>query len=378
MKKILLLTATAFMAVSCSDQPGYEIKGTVNDPDLEGKYVYLEEYGLGSNGVHAGNRLDSALVQNGKFTFTGVQEKPALRTIRFDDFVVAPARMPGGQNMPHTSTFILENGKLNVILDELQSHAKGTAENDAYAALQAQILNLRKQQSDLTGLLQSEDPATAQQAEDRYEGIEADITTLVKDYILKNTDKQTAGKLLYEFRYNLSEEERKEIIDKADATFVAVPGVQQVIDHLNILQKVAIGKAFTDFEMADTKGQTHALSEYVGNGKIVLVDFWASWCPPCRRDMPMLVEAYKKYKGKGFEIVGVSLDSNQAAWEKGIKDLNITWPQLSDLKGWKNEAAAMYGVNSIPHTLLIDQDGQIIDKYIHGADLDARLSALLD
>ncbi|MCC8197281.1 MAG: AhpC/TSA family protein [Tannerellaceae bacterium] len=378
MKKILLLTATVMMTVSCSEKPGYEIKGTVTHPDLEGTYVYLEEYGLGSNGVHAGNRLDSALVQNGSFTFTGVQEEPVLRTIRFDDYIVPPTRVPGGQNMPHASTFILENGKLQITLDEQQSHAKGTPENDAYAALQAQILNLRIQQSDLTGLMNSDDPAIAQQAEDRYETIENDITALVKDYILKNTDKQTGGKLLYDFRYNLSEEERKEIIDRADATFVAVPGVEKVVDHLTVLQKVAIGKEFTDFEMADTKGQLHPLSEYVGNGKVVLVDFWASWCPPCRRDMPLLVEAYRKYKGKGFEIVGISLDSNQAAWEKGIKDLNITWPQLSDLQGWKNAGAAIYGVNSIPHTVLIDKDGKIIDKYIHGADLDAKLATLLD
>lgn len=194
MKKILLLTATVMMTVSCNEKPGYEIKGTVTHPDLEGTYVYLEEYGLGSNGVHAGNRLDSALVQNGSFTFTGVQEEPVLRTIRFDDYIVPPTRVPGGQNMPHASTFILENGKLQITLDEQQSHAKGTPENDAYAALQAQILNLRMQQSDLTGLMNSDDPAIAQQAEGRYETIENDITALVKDYILKNTDKQTGGK----------------------------------------------------------------------------------------------------------------------------------------------------------------------------------------
>ena len=111
--------------------------------------------------------------------------------------------------------------------------------------------------------------------------------------------------------------------------------------------------------MADPKGEVHQLSEFVGNGKVVLIDFWASWCPPCRKEMPHLVELYKQYKNKGFEIVGISLDSKPEAWAKGVKDLNITWTQLSDLKGWQNAGAALYGVNSIPHTVLVDKDGTI-------------------
>ena len=129
--------------------------------------------------------------------------------------------------------------------------------------------------------------------------------------------------------------------------------------------------------MADAKGKTHKLSEYVGKGKIVLIDFWASWCPPCRRDMPNMVEVYKQYKSKGFEIVGISLDSKQEAWEKGVKDLQITWPQLSDLKGWKNDGAALYGVNSIPHTVLVDKDGTILAKGLHAKEIGEKLKELL-
>ena len=107
------------------------------------------------------------------------------------------------------------------------------------------------------------------------------------------------------------------------------------------------------------------------------MDFWASWCPPCRRDMPNLVAAYKKYKNKGFEIVGISLDSKADAWAKGVKDLNITWTQLSDLQGWKNSGAQLYGVNSIPHTVLVDKDGTIIAKNLHGEEIDAKLQEIL-
>ena len=200
----------------------------------------------------------------------------------------------------------------------------------------------------------------------------------VKTYILNNTTKQSAAKLLYDFRYSLDEAVQNEIIAKADSAFKAVPNIDKLMAHLDVLKTVAVGKKFVDFEMADPNGKTHKLSEFVGNGKnIVLIDFWASWCPPCRRDMPNLVAAYKKYKNKGFEIVGISLDSKADAWAKGVKDLNITWTQLSDLQGWKNSGAQLYGVNSIPHTVLVDKDGTIIAKNLHGEEIDAKLQEIL-
>ena len=126
-------------------------------------------------------------------------------------------------------------------------------------------------------------------------------------------------------------------------------------------------------------GKLSSLPQHIARfGKnIVLIVFWASWCPPYRRDMPNLVAAYKKYKNKGFEIVGISLDSKADAWAKGVKDLNITWTQLSDLQGWKNSGAQLYGVNSIPHTVLVDKDGTIIAKNLHGEEIDAKLQEIL-
>ena len=119
------------------------------------------------------------------------------------------------------------------------------------------------------------------------------------------------------------------------------------------------------------------LSDYVGKGKVVLIDFWASWCGPCRREMPNLVEAYKQYKDKNFEIVGVSLDRDLEAWKKGIADLNITWPQMSDLKYWDCEGAKLYAVSSIPHTLLVDAEGTIVARGLHGEELQQKIAELL-
>ena len=348
MKKYLTLAASALLLAACSEKPGYEINGTVANTDLNGKYVYLYEYG-----VQDAAPMDSALVQNGTFTFKGTQNAPALRKLAFAEDVVEPKRAASGENAPFTSVFVLENGKLQAVLDEAASAVSGTPENDGLKALQAQMKTLRADLEKLSADMKSEDKEVVSAAEKKYDEIDQKVTDAVKTYILNNTTKQSAAKLLYDFRYSLDEAAQNEIIAKADSAFKAVPNIDKLMAHLDVLKTVANGK------------------------NIVLIDFWASWCPPCRRDMPNLVAAYKKYKNKGFEIVGISLDSKADAWAKGVKDLNITWTQLSDLQGWKNSGAQLYGVNSIPHTVLVDKDGTIIAKNLHGEEIDAKLQEIL-
>ena len=127
--------------------------------------------------------------------------------------------------------------------------------------------------------------------------------------------------------------------------------------------------------LPDVNGKTVSLSSF--RGKYVLLDFWASWCGPCRAENPNVVAAYQKFKGKNFTIVGVSLDNNKDAWENAIKSDGLAWTQVSDLKGWQSQAAALYNVQSIPSNFLIDTAGKVIAKNLRGKDLEEALSSVL-
>ena len=171
---------------------------------------------------------------------------------------------------------------------------------------------------------------------------------------------------------------------ESDAAFAQHPYVQDLkkkIEESAARQKAAeekkqaiIGQKFLDLEEPDTDGKMHKLSEYVGQGKWVLVDFWASWCGPCEAEMPNVVAAYKKYHKKGFDIVGLSFDREKEPWVAAIKDWEMPWIHLSDLKYWQSLASDVYSVNSIPDNLLIDPEGTVVARCLRGDALEAKLA----
>lgn len=333
MKNIFNLLIVIALCTSCTAD-GYRIKGAVEGA-LEGDVIYLSTV---EDGTFV--NLDSTTIQNGVFTFEGKQDKAVNRYIRTKNKV-------GNTNRRLYTDFFLENGEIQVSITAMGGETSGTPNNDAYQASRNEMYELQQKLASLPKEEQMKEfdkvfTGVMKRAATKYIKMPVGVHFLKEAYHFMNTDE--LAELLIQIPEDLSND----------------PAVIRMKDLVDRKKKCAVGQSFIDFEMIDPESKSIRLSDYVGKGKIILMDFWASWCGPCCKAIPDLIQLYDQYKDKGFEIIGISLDQDLKVWKGAIERLNIPWPQMSDLKAWKSEGARMYAVSTIPYTILLDAKGKII------------------
>ena len=363
MKKIIIALLAVMAAVGCAnDTAKYVIKGTGLE---DGVQVLLVDQ-------ITGEAIDTAVVANGAFAFQGKAPKDAYLnlTTEASDWSY-PLFNDGKAIQVNYADKTLQGSDLNNKLAECD--ARTDALMQEYNAFMEGLMTLSEEEMDAK---EKEYDAWIEKLRDCYLGI-----------IEENEDNLVPVAFIRNVRSLAGPDKFNELL-ASDAVFAQHPYVldlKRKIDESAARQKEAeekkqaiIGQKFLDLEEADPDGNLHKLSEYVGQGKWVLVDFWASWCGPCKAEMPNVVKAYAKYHDKGFEVVGLSFDREKEPWVEAIKEWEMPWIHLSDLKYWKTVASDVYNVNSIPDNLLIDPEGTVVARCLRGDALEAKLAEIFN
>lgn len=342
----------------------FVLKGQISADagDISGTTVYLRK--IAPNQVDIIS-LDSTSVTNGQFTFAGdAISNPSIYFVSIGD---------------KTAIFSPEAGFITMQIGK-KNRVNGTPKNNeiqSFLDLQDNITKELREINDRYSSLESTD----ENRQSWLNEIQPLRDRLVQESytIAKNNVKNDIGEYLIISLYQiLPSEQISELIGEAKPEFRESETGQRLSKY-GVHQNIQQGKGrYLDMTMQTPDGKEISLSDYIGKGKYVLIDFWASWCGPCIREMPKLVETYNKYKDKGFEIIGISLDERKQDWVSAINRFNITWINMSDLKGWKSMAGDIYGVTSIPFTLLVDKDGNIMESYLYGEELNYRLQEILN
>lgn len=342
MKGILCLLVVAVHLTSCNTKPkapSYVINGKVIGAD--GNTFYLQKREAGSFVI-----LDSAVSVKGEFKIQG-------------GFLKCPERVYLSQKDKKGSVaFYLENSAISITgsIDSLANvKVAGSKTQDEYIAYQELLKPF----------------------ENSINKLDEEQNAFNKKFIADHPKSYITPSIVNNMSYELEAADIEILISKLDTTIANVTIIKDIEARVAVMKTVAIGQKAPDFTMNDVNDKPISLSSKIGTSKLLLIDFWASWCGPCRQENPNVVKVYKEYNKKGFDVYGVSLDKKKENWLKAIEKDQLTWTHVSDLQFWNNVAAKLYAVNSIPSNFLLDQKGTIIGRNLRGEALANKVKELL-
>lgn len=364
-------------AMSQTEKP-FRINGVLKNIAMPIQKVFLS-YNIGETSLK-----DSMVPINGNYTFSGKLVEPTMASLRVKyepGTDGKPVKTVSGRDF---STVFLSPDNMDISsVDSFSNmNVTGSKAHVEYVKLKALLKPVNDQMNiygaSYTAASKAKDEPARKAAEDKLDSMDKISREVYGNYVKKNLQSPIAPYALTNYAgWDINADEIEPLLMKLPAAVKEYPYVKSLTEKVAIAKKVGVGAMAMDFTQNDTLGMPVTLSSF--KGKYVLVDFWASWCGPCRRENPNVVKAFQEFKDKGFHIIGVSLDQPNAQdkWIKAIHDDNLTWTQVSDLKYWQNEVAKQYGIQAIPQNFLLDPSGKIIAKNLNGEQLHKKLSEIL-
>ncbi len=360
MRKLLLSIVAASMTLAaCNAQSGYKVTGTIEG--MPNGKAFIASFD--------GTKIDTLAksdITNGSFEFTGSVTEPMGAFI-----------MVVGQRF--SLPIMLENANITVNAGQAGLNVTGSEGQKIYDQFMAISMSIQQEQQKLMPEFQAAnqagDQAKMQALQEQFQKVVEDAQAKETELIKANPDSYVSTFVIVSSMGQMELDQLQERYNLLGEKAKASTQGKAIAAQIAKLESTAVGKIAPNFTVTTPEGES--ISLYDIKGKVKLVDFWASWCGPCRGENPHVVEIYKEYHPKGLEIFGVSLDNNKEAWVKAIADDGLVWKHGSDLKGWQSAPAKLYSVTGIPHTILLDENNKIIAKNLRGDELKQKIAELL-
>lgn len=370
----MILGLLLFVGAAFSQNNQYILKGLLPDSSYNGFTVSLQSL---DNQKLSSITVAETTVRDGKFSL--IEEPSEVPDMRI--LVVTN----GNEEQERYSFFIAEPGTIEISFTDTGAVVTGGDYNTQHESFEKILGGYHSEFAQLEAMAKqamAEESMTQEMADAmtlKARGIMSQINKQIFRYTKENLQNAVGEFYFLSYAPQFSFSQLKELYEELRPSFRQLSTVEQIMQQQVWSQDGLVeGSKFKGMDIKNLEGKTQNIDDYIGKGKVVLVDFWASWCRPCLQEMPSLVGLYNSYKDQGFEIVGISLDDSADNWKQAVKTMDMTWPQFLGEGGWKSDVARQYGINRIPQTFLLDGEGNIVARDLRGIVLEAKVKELLE